>query len=34
MPKKNQDFVKELQEVQKSGNFKPSQIKKVVRPKT
>jgi|SRR6185312_8477906 len=28
MPKKNQDFVKELQEVQKSGNFKPSQIKK------
>src|SRR6185436_1001567 len=28
MTKKDQDFVKELQEMQKSGNFKPSQIKK------
>jgi len=28
MTKKDKDFVKELQEVQKSGNFKPSQIKK------
>jgi|SRR6185312_5671953 len=28
MPKKDKDFVKELQTVQQQGNFKPSQIKK------
>jgi len=28
MPKKNQDLVEELKSAQKSGNFKPSQIKK------